>query len=387
MSNIAQLANVPEISFIENMTLQETEELVRATYIRTYRERFGVEPELGTADTKNLLIKSFAYMTHQVMQYIEAKGRAELLKTSTGDALEALGALLGLEREDSTKATATERFTLSAVRSSATPIPAGTRVKTVNGRYFNTLDYAEIPAGSICVDVIIQAEEAGSESSEIAEGEINLLVEAIPYIESVRNITMSTGGLDSESDDSLTERIYLAPSKFSCAGPRDAYEYFVKEWRSDVADAKITSPTPCVIKIFFTMEDQTTGLPRMPTQTELDSLTAFLSQDKLRPLCDLVECCSAEEVPYTIQASYWIATSDQSGAGTIQERVTAAVRDYEIWQRTLGRDINPTELIHRMRAAGAKRVRVTAPIDLAITDVQLPSCTETTLTYGGLEDD
>lgn len=387
MSNIAQLANVPEISFIEHMTLQETEEMLRATYIRTYREKFGTEPELGAADTKNLLIKSFAYLTHQVMQYVEAKGRAELLKTSTGDALEALGALLGLEREDSTRATATERFTLSEERSEPTAIPAGTRVKTVDGRYFNTLDYAEIPAGNLYADAIIQAEETGSGSSEIAVGEIRILVDPIPYVESVQNITMSTGGMDSESDDSLTERIYLAPSKFSCAGPRDAYEYFVKEWRSDIADAKITSPTPCVIEIYFTMVDQTTGLPRLPTQTELDSLTAFLSADKLRPLCDQVVCCSAEEVQYTISATYWIAVSDQSAAGTIQERVTAAVRDYENWQRKLGRDINPTELIHRMRAAGAKRVRVTAPEDLAITDIQLPSCTETTLTYGGLEDD
>ena len=36
MSNIKELANVPEISFIENMSLQETEELVRANYTRIF---------------------------------------------------------------------------------------------------------------------------------------------------------------------------------------------------------------------------------------------------------------------------------------------------------------------------------------------------------------
>ncbi len=78
MSNIKELANMPEISFIENMTLQETEELVRANYTRIYKELTGQDAELGEADAKNLIIKSFSLVLYQVMQYVEAKGRAEL---------------------------------------------------------------------------------------------------------------------------------------------------------------------------------------------------------------------------------------------------------------------------------------------------------------------
>lgn len=43
-----------------------------------------------------------------------------------------------------------------------TAIPAGTRVKTEDGKYFNTLDYAEIAAGDLYADVVVQAEEAGA---------------------------------------------------------------------------------------------------------------------------------------------------------------------------------------------------------------------------------
>lgn len=96
MSNIKELANVPEISFIENMSLQETEELVRANYTRIFKELTGQDAELGEADAKNLIIKSFSLVLYQVMQYVEAKGRAELLKTSTGDALDALAACSAL---------------------------------------------------------------------------------------------------------------------------------------------------------------------------------------------------------------------------------------------------------------------------------------------------
>ena len=162
MSNISELANVPQISFIENMTMQETEEQLKAEYARIYREQTGKELVLGEADAKTLLLKAFALIEYQTMQYADIKGQAELLKTSTGEALDALVALLGLTRQESKKATAKERFMLAEARADTVAVPAGTRVKTQGGRYFNTLDYAEIPPGATYVDTIVQAEEAGA---------------------------------------------------------------------------------------------------------------------------------------------------------------------------------------------------------------------------------
>ncbi len=100
MSNIAELANCPELSFIESMTLQETEEQLRELYTKYYREATGNEPEIGEADPLNLLMKAFCAMEYQTMQYADAKGRMEMLKTSTGDALDALAALVGLTRKE-----------------------------------------------------------------------------------------------------------------------------------------------------------------------------------------------------------------------------------------------------------------------------------------------
>jgi len=261
-------------------------------------------------------------------------------------------------------------------------IPAGTRVKTQSGKYFNTLDYAQIEPGETFVDVMIQAEEAGAASSGILAGDIDTLVDPIPYVAAVENITESTGGLDVEDDTSLTERTYLAPSKYSCAGPRDAYEYYVREWRSDVEDVQITSPSPCVVEIYVVMAGG-----KLPNETERKSLEEYINGETIRPLCDQVICRASEEVPYTIEAAYWIGESDKKSAGTIQEKVTAAVSGFEAWQRKLGRDINPSELIARIRGAGAKRVTLTAPGDTVVPKTGLPKCTGVTLTYGGLEDD
>lgn len=385
MSNISELANCPELNFIENMTLRETEEQLRALYTRYYREITGKEPELGAADPLNLLIKAFAAMEYQTMQYADTKGRMELLKTSTGEALDALGALVGVSRKEPTRATATERFTLSEARGTVTAIPAGTRVKTEDGKYFNTLDYAEIAAGDLYADVVVQAEEAGADSAGLLAGAIKILVDPIPYIAGVSNTTESTGGLDTEDDDSLTRRIYLAPSVYSCAGPRDAYEYYAREWRGDVADVRVDSPNPDEVNIYFTIEDEN-GV-RLPNSTELAEMKAYMSGESMRPLCDQVNCKAPDEVEYSISLTYWIAVSDQKSVSEIQNKVNKAVDDFQTWQRKLGRDINPTELIARMRAAGTKRVKLTAPQDETVEKAKLPKCTGVTVTYGGLEDD
>lgn len=256
------------------------------------------------------------------MQYADIKGQAELLKTSTGEALDALVALLGLTRQESKKATAKERFLLAEARADTVAVPAGTRVKTQGGRYFNTLDYAEIPPGATYVDTIVQAEEAGAESSGILAGEINILVDPIPYIASVSNVDESTGGLDVEDDDSLTERAYLAPSRFSCAGPRDAYEYHVRDWRSDVTDVQITSPAPCEIAIYFVMEGG-----RLPNATEREELTEYISGENLRPLCDKVVCVEPEEVAYTIEKWLKMGMKPREVADKLRVHVSTIYRE------------------------------------------------------------
>lgn len=382
MSKIRELDGVPEISFIGHMTLQETEEQLRAEYARLYREQTGKELVMGDADPKNLLIKAFALIEYQTMQYTDAKGRAELLNTSTGESLDALVALLGLTRQQAKKATAKERFSIAEARAGAVAIPAGTRVKTQGGRYFNTLSYTEIPPGSLYVETMIQAEEGGAASDGIPIGDISVLVDPIPYISAVENVSESTGGLDVESDDGLTERAFLAPSRFSCAGPRDAYEYYVRDWRSDVGDVQIVSPEPCTVAIYFILDDG-----RLPNETERESLVEYISGESIRPLCDKVICVEPEEVEYAIELTYWIGDSNQKSAGEIQSRVDAAVEEYQQWQRHLGRDVNPTELIAKIREAGAKRVKLIAPEDVAIEKTQLPKCTGKTVTYGGLEND
>lgn len=384
MSQIKELANAPVVSIIEHTTLQETRDEAINAYIKHYKELTGEDIELAPADPKRLLLLSMADIEHQTRQMAQAKYEQEMLNTSTGEALDQLALIPGLTRNSAAYAVATERFHIQEPLEQVIAIPAGTRVKTQNEQYFNTLSYAEIKKGETYVDTTIQAEEAGTGSSGIIVGQINTLVDPIPYVSSVENTTESEGGTDIEDDDSLTRRVYLAPSGFSSAGPEDAYKYFCAAWRSDVDDIKIVAPEtePCNIYIYFVLEGG-----RLPTDTELESMRSYISAKTMRPLGDHVFCKRPAEISYEVNFTYWIATSDQQSAGTIQDKIKAAVADYETWQRKIGRDINPSELIMRIRAAGAKRVKVTAPADIVIKETELPKCSKETITYGGLEDD
>lgn len=382
MSDIKQLENIPEISFIENMSLQEIKDQVISEYKRLYKEKYGEDPNLGEADPKYLMMQAFALIEYQTMQYVDIKGKQELLKTATGDSLDNLAALLGLTRKPAERAICTVRFSIQEALTTFVPIPVGTRVRSQSGFYFNTLAYAEIPVGETYVDTTVQAEVPGEGSNDLEPGAIDTLVDPIPFISSVANTTTSSGGIDTESDDALTERIYLAPSQFSSAGPRDAYEYYTKEWRADIADVKVVTPDPCEIEI-YAVTDQGALL----TATERASLEAYLSGEDKRPLCDKVSVKNPTEVTYNLTLIYYIATSQSQAAATIKSQVEQAIADFEKWQRRLGRDINPTELITRIREAGAKRVEVTYPVHTVINDTEIPKVGTETITYGGLEDD
>ena len=106
-----------------------------------------------------------------------------------------------------------------------------------------------------------------------------------------------------------------------------------------------------------------------------------------RPLTDKVVCKAPTEVGYTIDLTYYIGSDNRNNVAGVQNAVDQAVNEYKTWQRKLGRDINPTELIACVRKAGAKRVKVTAPVDTVVSPAAIARCDGETVNYGGLEDD
>ena len=81
--------------------------------------------------------------------------------------------------------------------------------------------------------------------------------------------------------------------------------------------------------------------------------------------------------------TYYINRSDSARAVAIQAAVAQAVEEYKTWQRTIGRDVNPSQLAAMVMEAGAKRVTVTAPTFAAVAATKVAALTgSATVTYG-----
>ena len=378
------IKSLPDISFIDNKTIDQVRQEMVADYESFISEATGQTVNLERSSVHRMELYAAAAQIYQAMQYIDRQGKQNILKYSYSDFLDNLASFKGVTRNPAAAATTTLRFTLSAERDTATGIPQGTRVSTAGSIYFATDVYAEIPAGSTTVDVPATCTVAGTDGNGLAIGELTTIVDPIPYVASVSNTTATEGGAEIESDADLAERVFLAPGAYSTAGPEDGYIYHTKAYSPAVGDVEATSDQEAgTVDIVFIMADGST-----PGEEMIEGMEGYLQGKTIRPMTDLVRVAAPEEVQYTINLTYYINRSDSAKAVTIQAAVAQAVEDYKTWQRAIGRDVNPSQLTHMVMEAGAKRVTVTAPAYTAVGKTEVSALQgAAVVTYGGLEDD
>lgn len=378
------IKSLPDISFIDNKDIDQVRQEMVADYESFISEATGQTVTLERSSVHRMELYAAAAQIYQAMQYIDRQGKQSILKYSYSDFLDNLAIFKGVTRNPATPATTTLRFTLSAERDTATGIPQGTRVSTAGAIYFATDVYAEIPAGSTTVDVPATCTVAGTDGNGFAAGELATIVDPIPYVASVTNTTATEGGAEIESDDDLAERVFLAPGAYSTAGPEDGYLYHAKAYSAAIGDVVATSNQAAgTVDIVFIMADGST-----PGEEMIEGLEGYLQGKTIRPMTDLVRVAAPQEVTYTINLTYYINRSDSTKAVTIQAAVAQAVADYQTWQRAIGRDINPSQLVRMVMDAGAKRVTVTAPTYTAVDATKVSALQgDAVISYGGLEDD
>ena len=383
-NEISKLYNLPDISFVDDITYEQILNEMIADYETKYQEITGRKVTLRPGDKEHIHLRIEAGQYYQMYQTLDNAAKMNLLKYSKGNFLRHLGAFKKTFIQEPKAAVVTARFTLSEVRKDVIYIPQGTRITAGDGVYFATDDYAEVKAGDSFVDVDCTCETVGTVGNEYIVGQIETIVDPVPYVASVANITKSDGGSGEESEESLRERIFLAPSSYSVAGPADAYEYWVKQYNSAaIEDVKIYEPTEAVVDIRILL----TG-GALPSQTFCSGCLEYLKENPIIPLTDNDIVAAPDVVNYDVKAVYYIARSDLNNIKTIQESIEAAKETYLNWQRTkIGRDINPDALTEFVRAAGGKRVVITSPVFTPIPETSIAIERNVEFVYGGIEDD
>ena len=383
-NEISKLYNLPDISFVDDISYEKILNEMIADYKNKYQEATGRKVTLRPGDKEHIHLRIEAGQYFQMYQILDNAAKMNLLKYSKGNFLRHLGAFKKTFIQEPKPAVVTARFTLSEIRKDVIYIPQGTRVTAGDGVYFATDDYAEVKAGDSFVDVDCTCETVGEVGNEYIVGQIETIVDPVPYVSGVSNITKSDGGTGEESEDSFRERIFLAPSSYSVAGPADAYEYWVKQYNSAaIEDVKIYEPTEAVVDIRILLIGGA-----LPSKTFCSGCLEYLRENPIIPLTDNDLVAAPDVVNYNLKAVYYIARSDLNNIKVIQESIEAAKETYLNWQRTkIGRDINPDALTEFVRAAGGKRVVITSPVFTPIPETSIAMEKTVEFTYGGIEDD
>ena len=232
-------------------------------------------------------------------------------------------------------------------------------------------------------------------------------MDLIPFIDGVENIVETFDGDDGEpypevdggiGDDHYRERIRLAPTSLTSAGPRDAYEFYAKSADASIADVAIISdkeelnktltiyggyafiggrdliPETLVLEgctedtdytvdysdkellkivlkgskaslssVKATIQQEMAGkvliVPilsggEIPDEDTLKKVSDVCSAEDVRPMTDLVEVRAPEQVPYDISITYYMEPDNESEVVETIEGDGGSIDQFKEWQNT-----------------------------------------------------
>ena len=167
-----------------------------------------------------------------------------------------------------------------------------------------------------------------------------------PAVLSVYAIRDASGGQDEEDDEVYRERIRNFGLINTTTGPQTQYESAAMNVTSEILDARALNLGAGVVGIYLLLASDT-GAAAI-----LDSVSAALNAQDVRPLTDTVEVYRATQMPYELKVQY-----AQEAGSNITTAIGEAVEEYQKWQdEEIGRAFNPDKLMAMLYQAGAIRV-------------------------------
>ncbi|SPT95549.1 Uncharacterized homolog of phage Mu protein gp47 [Lysinibacillus capsici] len=366
--------NLPDLNFFE-----KDPELIEREMLLHVEDHTGFS--LQRADPRRKFLQALVPFVSMERNRLDHKLKQNRLAYAEDDTLLHMGFEMSTERLEAKAAVTTMAIMLEEDRPGIVIIPAGSLVG--EEPFFALDEDVVIPMGETVATVGATCIELGEVGNGFLPGEISTFVEPIAYVKSVQNTTISSDGVEEESDDAYAERIHLAPEQFSTAGSELAYIYWAKSASQEIVDASADTPLEGEIDIRILMRDG-----RLPTEEEIKLVEETVSYKKVRPLTDKVSVGAPTVVSYEAVVEYWISRKNATIATIIEGQVNSAFHEYQVWQREkMGRDVDLSELIARLKRAGASRVAVNSEMFIEIGKTEIAHPTLTSLTLRGLADD
>lgn len=333
---------------------------------------------LEPAQAERLLINVFAYREVTTRNAIQLAAEQNLVDFARAPMLDYLGRLVGVKRLAASSAEAD--FTLSLIPGhGALTIPQGIRIGSADGLFiFITKEPHVVQASDTVATIPAACSAPGEAANGISSGTAWLLLDPLPYVDGVLNDTETAGGSDQETDDELRERIKLAPSSFSTAGPKGAYVFHAKSAHPSIIDVGVTSLVPGTVNVYPLVEGGGTPSPEV-----IDAVFAALSDEKVRPLSDAVVVDAPGKIDYSIEIQ--LTLLNEANPTTIAGLVTDAANSYaEARKKRLGLDVVVNQIVSIGQVKGVYKASVVQPAaDIVVSPTDFANCTSVLVTVVG----
>jgi phage-related baseplate assembly protein len=263
---------------------------------------------------------------------------------------------------------------------SGVTIPEGTRVATPEGVIFRTVDDAIGTKGAETITIPVLAEIEGTSGNGHLAGVVSEILDPLAYVSSVRNVDVTGGGSDIETDESLRERIKLAPARYSTAGSRGGYLYYARSASPAITDVSVSSPAEEPGRVVITV---LTNEPGGASPTVLAAVAAACNADTVRPLTDIVSVQAATRVAYAIDVFIFIENTGVNGE-EIEEKIEKILRTFAAEKEAkLGSDIVVSHIVQKCLAVdGVYDVDVRSPTsNVSIEPNAYAHCTNIIVQY------
>lgn len=347
----------PDIHFVETDT-ETIESNMIALYEYMMKEYGRAGYKMQPTSPERLFISWCAAVIVQQRVLIDETAKKNVPRYATGEYLDSLAELFrDVERLPATPAMATFRCYISEAQPQDVTVPKGTRVTFDGNITFETEEDLVIPHGSTYGDVGGICQTSGAAGNGLAAGQVREIVDVYDYYMKAENITVTSGGMEEEGDAAFYQRMRESTESFSTAGPANSYAYHAKSVTTAISDIAVTSPEPGVVDVRVLLKE---GL--QPAEEVLGRIRDALNADDVRPLTDTVRVSAPESDGFEVDVTFYVDGDGGLSTAIVEQNVRMAVDEYVAWQTCkMGRDVNPSYLIHKMMEAGAKRVDVRKP--------------------------
>lgn len=335
---------------------------------------------LRPGQPETLLINALAYREFLFRYKVNEAAKQNLVSFATAPVLDYLGELVGVTRLPASNAVCTLELTFIPTHA-ALVIPAGFTVASADGMaVFATDVVTEVGANVETITVGATCLQSGAVGNSYLPGSINLIQSPQPFLLTAENVETTNGGGSAETDIQLRERIKLASSIFSVAGPSGAYEYWAKTASPNIVDVKVRSEVPGRVEIYPLMESGETP------QAILNKVFDICDNVKVRPLTDTLQVIAPQAYEYTIAVN--ITILPDADPDIEHEKAMTALTAYKEEKRSgLGLDLVPTKIKQAIKSDGLYDAVVISPSSNVVLDVdQYAECTSIIVNVVGVSE-